>query len=155
MRYFLPTIVLTLAVTIISGCTTMSEKDYKLAKAVMAESPTVRAEVMNECVANLNREPKSEQKFMSDYLKIPQSKSHRKCFRQVLLLYLLGISAHRRDDKLRAILDAARPAGCYRLRLGVEFERVRAVLVEVAEVPTFPAAEGMVSNRHIDADHAS
>ena len=111
MRYFLPTIVLTLAVTILSGCTTMSEKDYKLAKAVMAESPTVRAEVMNECVANLNREPKSEQKFMSDYLKIPQSKYAKTVCGRMVRAFAKGqityadINSANSGEKMLRIMD--------------------------------------------------
>src|SRR5437763_4890212 len=67
-------------------------------------------------------------------------------------------SVHRRDRELRAFLDAGRPARGHRLGLGVEADRIRAMLVEIAEAGLLPAAEGVVGNRHrdrhVDADHA-
>src|SRR5262249_44377288 len=59
-------------------------------------------------------------------------------------------SLHRRDRELRAFLDAGRPARSHCLGLGVEADRVRAMLVEVAEAGLLPAAEGVVRNRHRD-----
>ena len=44
-----------------------------------------------------------------------------------------AVSAHRRDGELGAFLDAARPARRHRLGLGVEADRVGAMLVQVAE----------------------
>src|SRR5437899_139046 len=65
---------------------------------------------------------------------------------------------HRRDRELRALLDAGRPARGHRLGLGVEADRIRAVLVEIAEAGFLPAAEGVIGDRHrdwhVDADHA-
>src|SRR5438128_10498944 len=67
-------------------------------------------------------------------------------------------SVHGRDRELRALLHAGRPARGDGLGLGVEADRIRAVLVEVAETRLLPAAEGVVCNRHrdrhVDADHA-
>src|SRR5215813_3328581 len=67
-------------------------------------------------------------------------------------------SPHRRDDELGAFLDAGGPARGDGLGLGVEPDRVRAVLVEVAEARALPAAERVVRERHRDrevhADHA-
>src|SRR5580692_3627598 len=67
-------------------------------------------------------------------------------------------SPHRRDDEFGAFLGARRPARGHRLGLGIEADRIRAVLIEVAEAGAFPAAEGVVGERHrdreIDADHA-
>src|SRR5215510_5711576 len=63
---------------------------------------------------------------------------------------------HCRDRELRAFLDTGRPARGH--GLGVEADRVRTVLVEIAEARLLPAAEGIVGNRHrdrhVDADHA-
>src|ERR1700760_2555129 len=65
---------------------------------------------------------------------------------------------HRRDRELGALLDAGRPARGHRLGLGVEEDRVRAVLVEIAQARLPPAAEGVIGDphrdRHVDADHA-
>src|SRR6201993_4395767 len=65
---------------------------------------------------------------------------------------------HRRNRKLRAFLDAGRPARGHRLGLGVEADRIRAVLVEIAEARFLPDAEGVIGDRHrdrhVDADHA-
>src|SRR3954468_18233654 len=65
---------------------------------------------------------------------------------------------HRRNREFRAFLDPGRPARGYRLGLGVEADRIRPVLVEVAEAGLFPAAEGVIGDRHrdrhVDADHA-
>src|SRR5690606_24105063 len=67
-------------------------------------------------------------------------------------------SIHRRDHELRPLLDAGGPARGHGLRLGVEADRIRPVLVEVAEARALPAAEGVVGDRHrdghVDADHA-
>src|SRR3954453_18624770 len=66
-------------------------------------------------------------------------------------------SIHRRDRELRALLDAGRPARGDGLGLGVEADRIRTVLVEIAEDGLLPAAEGVVGDRHrdrhVDADH--
>src|SRR6185312_13528482 len=65
---------------------------------------------------------------------------------------------HRRNRELRAFLDAGWPARGHRLGLGVEADRIRPVLVEVAEAGLLPAAEGVIGDRHrdrhVDADHA-
>src|ERR1700712_1199664 len=65
---------------------------------------------------------------------------------------------HRRHDEFSAVLDARGPAGGDGLGLGPELDRVRAVLVEVAEARGLPAAEGVVGERrrngNIDTDHA-
>src|SRR3979490_120752 len=65
---------------------------------------------------------------------------------------------HRRYRELRAFLDAGRPARSDGLGLGVEADRIRTMLVEVAEARLLPAAEGVIRNRHrdrhVDADHA-
>src|SRR5580692_8141882 len=67
-------------------------------------------------------------------------------------------SVHGRDRKLRALLDAGRPARGHRLGLGVEADRVGAVLIEIAEAGLLPATEGVIGDRHrdrnVDADHA-
>src|SRR2546429_2726346 len=67
-------------------------------------------------------------------------------------------SIHRRNRKLRAFLDAGGPARGHRLGLGVEANRIRAVLVEIAEAGFLPAAKGIIGDRHrdrhVDADHA-
>src|SRR3984893_9895270 len=67
-------------------------------------------------------------------------------------------SGHRRDRDLRTLLDAGRPARGDGLGLGVEADRIRAVLVEIAEAGLLPATEGVIGdrhrNRHVDADHA-
>src|ERR1051325_2615608 len=53
-------------------------------------------------------------------------------------------SLHRWNDELGAFLGAGRPARRHGLGLGVEAHRIRAVLIEVAEARTFPAAEGVI-----------
>src|SRR5574337_604936 len=67
-------------------------------------------------------------------------------------------SVHRRDGEARAVLDAGWPARGHRLGAGVEADRIRPVLVQVAEARALPAAEGVVGERHrnreIDPDHA-
>src|SRR5262249_49814566 len=50
---------------------------------------------------------------------------------------------HRRDRELGALLDARGPAGGHRLGLGVEADRIRTMLVEIAEARFLPAAEGV------------
>src|SRR5882672_311105 len=67
-------------------------------------------------------------------------------------------SIHRRDRELRTFLYAGRPARGDRLGLGVEADRIRAVLVEIAEAGLLPATKRVIGDRHrdrhVDADHA-
>src|SRR5215218_2213346 len=67
-------------------------------------------------------------------------------------------SVHRWNRELRAFLNAGRPPGGYGFGLGVEADRVRPVLVEIAESGLLPAAEGVVGDRHrdrhVDPDHS-
>src|SRR3979409_1278642 len=60
------------------------------------------------------------------------------------------ISIRRRNRNLRAFLDAGGPARGHRLGLGIEADRIRPVLVEIAEAGFLPAAEGVIRNRHRD-----
>src|SRR3954470_14222798 len=53
-------------------------------------------------------------------------------------------SFHRRYDEFGAFLGAGRPARRHRLGLGVEPDRIRTVLVEIAEAGALPAAERVV-----------
>src|SRR5258708_17982496 len=73
-------------------------------------------------------------------------------------LWTLSRLVHRRDREFRAFLDAGGPARGDGLGLGVEADRIRAVLVEIAETGLLPAAEGVIGDRHrdrhVDADHA-
>src|SRR5690606_33678060 len=66
--------------------------------------------------------------------------------------------SHGGNDEFRAVLDARWPAGCDGLCLRVEAEGIGAVLVQVPEGRSLPAAEGVVGDRygyrHVDADHA-
>src|ERR1700757_3356189 len=68
------------------------------------------------------------------------------------------VSIHCRDDEFGTFFDAGRPPRRDGLDLGVELDRRRAVLVEVAETGALPAAEGVVGHRdrdrHVDPDHA-
>src|SRR5438046_5582647 len=57
-------------------------------------------------------------------------------------------SIHGRNRELRALLDAGGPARGHRLGLGVEADRIRAVLFEIAEAGFLPAADGVVGDRH-------
>src|ERR1700744_4138192 len=53
---------------------------------------------------------------------------------------------HCRDDEFGALFDAGRPPRRHGLGLGVEDDRRRTVLVEVAEAGPLPAAEGVVGH---------
>src|SRR5713101_5528396 len=59
-------------------------------------------------------------------------------------------SIHGRYGKLRAFLDAGGPARGHGLGLGVEADRIRTVLVEIAEAGFLPAAKRVIGNRHRD-----
>src|SRR3982074_2369006 len=65
---------------------------------------------------------------------------------------------HRRYREFRTFLDAGGPARGHGLGLGIEADRIRPVLVEIAKAGFLPAAKGVIRNRHrdrhIDADHA-
>src|SRR5205807_4938706 len=68
-----------------------------------------------------------------------------------------NVSLHRRDHEFRAFLGAGGRTGGHGLGLGIEANRVRPVLVEVAETRALPAAESVVRERHrygkVDTDH--
>src|SRR5205807_874221 len=80
------------------------------------------------------------------------------CFAALAMTAWATSSIHRRDRELRAFLDAGRPARGDRLGLGIEADRIRAMLVEIAEAGLLPAAKGVIRDRHrdrhVDADHA-
>src|SRR5271155_107389 len=63
---------------------------------------------------------------------------------------------HCRDAEFGAIFDSGWPSRRDGFGLGVELDRRRAVLVEVAEARPLPAAEGVIGHRdrdrHVDAD---
>src|SRR3954447_9800854 len=61
-------------------------------------------------------------------------------------------SLHRRNHELRAFLRSGRPARRDGLGLGVEADRIRSVLVEIAEPGALPAAERVVGERHRDCE---
>src|ERR1700738_5496828 len=65
---------------------------------------------------------------------------------------------HGRYGKLRTFPDAGGPARGDGLGLGIEADRIRAVLVEIAEAGFLPAAKRVIGDRHrdrhVDADHA-
>src|ERR1700757_1027240 len=67
-------------------------------------------------------------------------------------------SIHCGNHEFGAVLDAGRPPRRDGLDLGVELDRRRAVLVEIAEARALPAAEGVIGhrdrNRHVNTDHA-
>src|SRR4029077_8447347 len=64
------------------------------------------------------------------------------CFAALAMTAWTTRSLHQWDRELRALLDARRPARGHRLGLGVEADRVRTVLVEIAKAGLLPAAEG-------------
>jgi len=58
-------------------------------------------------------------------------------------------SVHRLEVELAAFLDAGGPAGCDGFGACVEFERIGAVLVQIAEHRFFPAAKGVIGQRRM------
>ena len=67
-------------------------------------------------------------------------------------------SAHCRNDEFGPLLHTGRPARSHGLRFRIEAKRIGAVLVEIAESGSLPAAKCEVGDRHrnghVDADHA-
>src|SRR3569623_2857218 len=78
------------------------------------------------------------------------------CFAALAMTGWATALLHRRDRELRAFLDAGRPARGHRLGLGVEADRIRAGLGEIAEAGLLPAAKRVIGDRHrdrhVDAD---
>src|SRR5271167_2689638 len=64
---------------------------------------------------------------------------------------------HCRDAEFGAIFDSGGPSRRDGFGLGVELDRRRAVLVEITDPRTLPAAETVISHRdrdrHVDPDH--
>src|SRR5262245_34365340 len=65
---------------------------------------------------------------------------------------------HGRNHEFSTFLGTCRPARSDSLCFGVKADRIRPVLVQVAEAGAFPAAKRVISQRHgnrkIDAHHA-
>jgi hypothetical protein len=51
-----------LALSVVSGCTTVSESDYKLGRAFLAGNPSVKRELINDCIADQRRESAGDQR---------------------------------------------------------------------------------------------
>src|SRR3954469_20679556 len=89
----------------------------------------------------------------------PAQKPARPRRRSVLIEPPACVSFHRRNHKLGAFLGAGRPTRGHGLGLGVEADRIRPMLIEVAETGPLPAAECMICKRNrdreIDAHHTN
>jgi hypothetical protein len=62
MRAGLVSIMAALTVGLVSGCTTVSEGDYKLGRAYLSENPSFKRELIQDCIADQRRESAGDQK---------------------------------------------------------------------------------------------
>ena len=51
-----------LTATVLSGCTTVSESEYKLGRNYVAENPSFKRELIKDCIADQKRESLGDQK---------------------------------------------------------------------------------------------
>jgi hypothetical protein len=78
------------AASLLSGCNTVSESDFKLGQIVLAESPTIRKEVLRDCIAQRRAESPAFQAQMAAFLKIPRSKFAQTVCRRLVNAYAKG-----------------------------------------------------------------
>ncbi|MGB8818923.1 MAG: hypothetical protein WCC66_13480 [Rhizobiaceae bacterium] len=72
------------AATLVSGCNTVSESEYKVGQAALSESPSAKRYVLQECIAETRPGSASEQKELAAFLKVPQSKLTETICRRVV-----------------------------------------------------------------------
>lgn len=101
-----------LAASLLSGCNTVSESDFKLGQVVVAESPTIRNEVLRDCIAQRRAESPEFQAKMAAFLKVPRSKFAQTVCRRLVNAYAKGrisysdiTSSSADKDKLVRILQ--------------------------------------------------
>jgi hypothetical protein len=63
-----------LAASILSGCNTISESDYKAGKNIVAESPTAKRLIVKDCIEKQRRQAGAKQREIAAFLKIPESR---------------------------------------------------------------------------------
>ena len=62
MRTSLLMFVAALSALTLTGCTTVSENDYRLGQTALAESPSIKREIVADCVAERRSESLNEQR---------------------------------------------------------------------------------------------
>jgi hypothetical protein len=62
MRASLAILSMALITIAVSGCTTVSESEYKLGRSYLVENPSVKRELIRDCVADQRRESAGDQK---------------------------------------------------------------------------------------------
>jgi hypothetical protein len=53
---------MTLTAVVLAGCTSVSESEYKLGRSYLAENPSVKRELIRDCVTDQRRESAGDQK---------------------------------------------------------------------------------------------
>jgi hypothetical protein len=62
MRAGLVSVIAALTVSFVSGCTSVSEGNYKLGRAYLAENPSFKRQLIRDCIADQRRESAGDQK---------------------------------------------------------------------------------------------
>jgi hypothetical protein len=102
--------VLAIVSAFLSGCTTMSEQDYRLGQKAVAESPTVRAEVLRDCIAKQSRKPKSSQREIAAFMNVPESAYAQTICNRMVRAFAKGrlsyddVTTGRSDEKILEII---------------------------------------------------
>lgn len=79
-----------LATSLLSGCNTTTESDFKLGRTAVAESPSLRRYVMKQCISDSRRESLAVKKEGAAYMKVPVSKYEITVCRRVVNAMVSG-----------------------------------------------------------------
>jgi hypothetical protein len=90
MRFGPTVICAAIAVTTLSGCTTISESDYKLGRSYIAENPSIKRELINDCIADRRRESIGEQKTGAAFINVSVAKYPQTFCSRVINAYVNG-----------------------------------------------------------------
>lgn len=90
------------AASLISGCTTMTESEYKTGQSLISESPTVKRIVMEDCVADSRKDSPREQKELAAVLNVSVSNYPTTFCRRLINAYASGRITYEDYVNLRA-----------------------------------------------------
>ncbi|MGL4489255.1 MAG: hypothetical protein ACRCU5_07415 [Rhizobiaceae bacterium] len=81
---------LMLVAGLLSGCNTVSESDFKMGQAAVAESKTIRQAILKECMAKLAREPLTQRMNSAQFIGVSVARYPETMCRRALNAYANG-----------------------------------------------------------------
>ena len=101
---------LAIACLVLAGCNTVSEQEYRFGQKAVAESPTIRAEVLRDCIAKQSRKPKAVQREVAAVMKVPESKYAQTMCNRIVRAFAKGrityadVTTSPNDEKILKII---------------------------------------------------